>query len=72
VVAPRDATVESNASAGWRWARSKAGAKGEECVGKRRPPRAMAIEQLPCQALSGARWFRFHAPNRISSDAPRH
>jgi len=28
-----------------RRARSKAGAKGEECVGKRRSPRATAIEQ---------------------------
>jgi hypothetical protein len=55
-----------------RRARSKAGAKGEECVGKRRPPRATAIEQLPCQALAGAHRLRFSAPNRISSDAPRH
>jgi hypothetical protein len=55
-----------------RRARSKVSAKGEECVGKRRPPRATAIEQLPCQALWGARWLRFPAPDRIGSDAPRH
>jgi len=44
-----------------RRARSKAGAKGEECVGKRRPPRARAIEQLPCHV----------SPPRASCDLPR-
>src|SRR4029079_12510815 len=62
------------AAARWRLqrrARSKAGAKGEECVGKRRPPRATTIEQLPCQALSGTRRLRLPAPEHIGSDAPR-
>jgi hypothetical protein len=55
-----------------RRARSKAGAKGEECVGKRRPPRATSNRAIAVPCVTTSRQLRFAAPDRVGSDAPRH